>query len=242
MHHVARIGLANGAVATSTTLRRRWTVDGEDRHHLIDPGTGSPVRDGPRRRSTVIAGSAWVAEVLAKAVLLRGSAHPFDLIGGLSVDALAVDDAGRLVASEGFPTTSAPQCCPRPSKGALMTTTDDPTAGAGPRPAVQPPQRRKRRHPARRARRAIGAASVTGMLLFTGGLVATHRTGASSATTSASTTPTTAATTTTAATATTATTAASASQQTTTSTTSTTVAKAQASTPTTQADTSTQGS
>ena len=32
----------SGAAATSTTLRRRWLVDGEPRHHLIDPATGQP--------------------------------------------------------------------------------------------------------------------------------------------------------------------------------------------------------
>ena len=39
---LARIGLARGAVATSTTLRRSWRADGELRHHLIDPATRRP--------------------------------------------------------------------------------------------------------------------------------------------------------------------------------------------------------
>src|SRR5437764_951975 len=39
---LARLGLAGGAVATSTTLRRQWQVHGELRHHLIDPATGRP--------------------------------------------------------------------------------------------------------------------------------------------------------------------------------------------------------
>ncbi|MDQ6697001.1 MAG: FAD:protein FMN transferase [Actinomycetota bacterium] len=99
---VAHVGLADGALATSTTLRRTWRVDGEVRHHLIDPATGRP-SDTDLTSVTVVAGTAWVAEVLAKAVLLRGSAHPFDLVGGLSVDALAVDDRGRIAVSDGFP-------------------------------------------------------------------------------------------------------------------------------------------
>ena len=37
---LARVGLSDGAVATSTTLRRRWLIDGEPQHHLIDPRTG----------------------------------------------------------------------------------------------------------------------------------------------------------------------------------------------------------
>ena len=44
----------------------------------------------------MVAADAWVAEVLAKAVLLAGSAHPFDIIGGTGAQALAVDSQGRV--------------------------------------------------------------------------------------------------------------------------------------------------
>ena len=43
-----------------------------------------------------------MAEVLAKAVLLRGSAHPFDLLGGTAVEAIAVDRDGRVHATDGM--------------------------------------------------------------------------------------------------------------------------------------------
>ena len=95
------LGLHDGAVATSTTLRRRWEVDGEARHHLIDPGTGRP-SDTDLTLATVVAGQAWVAEVLAKAVLLRGLPHPFDLVGGTGAEALAVDTDGRVHVTPGF--------------------------------------------------------------------------------------------------------------------------------------------
>ena len=98
---IANIGIADGAVATSTTLRRRWTVEGEPHHHLIDPRTGEPA-DTDLNLVTVIAGTAWVAEVLAKAVLVRGSAHPFDLIDGRRAHALVVDDDGDIKVSDGF--------------------------------------------------------------------------------------------------------------------------------------------
>ena len=98
---IATVGIADGGVATSTTLRRRWIVDGEQRHHLIDPRTGEP-SDSDLNLVTVVAGTAWAAEVLAKAVLLRGSAHPFDIIEGSGAHALVVDDAGSVVASSGF--------------------------------------------------------------------------------------------------------------------------------------------
>ncbi|MEY2570733.1 MAG: FAD:protein transferase [Acidimicrobiaceae bacterium] len=98
---LANVGLLDGAVATSTTLKRAWNSDGERRHHLIDPTTGEPSTTDINL-VTVIAGDAWKAEVLAKAVLLRGSDHPFDIIGGTGAAALAVTDDGTILLSDGF--------------------------------------------------------------------------------------------------------------------------------------------
>jgi thiamine biosynthesis lipoprotein len=98
---IARLGLADGAVATSTTLRRQWRVDGEKRHHLIDPQTGLP-SDSDLALATVVAGQAWLAEVLAKAVLLAGSTHPFDIVEGTGAQALAIDHRGEVYATEGL--------------------------------------------------------------------------------------------------------------------------------------------
>ena len=75
------LGVADGAVATSTTLRRRWTVDGA---RATTSSTRGPA--SRRRRDlvavTVVAGEAWSAEVLAKAALLRGSERRSDLLDG----------------------------------------------------------------------------------------------------------------------------------------------------------------
>ena len=98
---VALLGLSDGAVATSTTLRRRWSVGGRPAHHLVDPRTGLP-SDTDVALATVVSGQAWTAEVLAKAVLLAGAAHPFDIVGGTGAEALAVDDDGRVAATPGL--------------------------------------------------------------------------------------------------------------------------------------------
>jgi FAD:protein FMN transferase len=98
---VALIGLHSGAVATSTTLRRRWTVEGQPRHHLIDPATGEP-STSDLELTTVIGAEAWIAEVLAKAVLLRGSARAFDIIDDHEVQVLTVDTAGVVRTTRGF--------------------------------------------------------------------------------------------------------------------------------------------
>lgn len=97
---LAVVTVTEGAVASSTTLKRRWTVDGERRHHLIDPRTGESA-DTDLDHVTVVAGSAWAAEVLAKAVLIRGSVHPFDLVEGVAA-ALVVTTSGDVLASDGF--------------------------------------------------------------------------------------------------------------------------------------------
>lgn len=98
---LARLGIADGAVATSTTLLRRWESKGAVRHHLIDPQTGRPA-DTDINFVSVVSGQAWVAEVLAKAVLLYGSPHQFDALGGTSGHGLAVDERGTVFATPGL--------------------------------------------------------------------------------------------------------------------------------------------
>lgn len=66
------VGLADGALATSSTMKRRWTdARGRTRHHLIDPRTGEPSTTELASVS-VIAGSAMIAEIHAKATLISG--------------------------------------------------------------------------------------------------------------------------------------------------------------------------
>jgi FAD:protein FMN transferase len=98
---LALIGLHAGGVATSTTLRRRWQVDGHTRHHLIDPRSGQP-SESDLDLASVVASEAWIAEALTKSVLLRGSAHAFDVIDGTGAEALAVDGSGQITTSDRF--------------------------------------------------------------------------------------------------------------------------------------------
>jgi thiamine biosynthesis lipoprotein len=67
----ARLSLGVGALATSSTLRRRWKAGGEEAHHLIDPRTMAPARS-PVVSATAVAASALEAEAGAKAILLLG--------------------------------------------------------------------------------------------------------------------------------------------------------------------------
>jgi len=64
--------LSSGALATSGRDRRRWRRNGQELHHLIDPGTGVPA-DRDLLRVTLVGPDAVAAEVWAKALFLVGS-------------------------------------------------------------------------------------------------------------------------------------------------------------------------
>jgi thiamine biosynthesis lipoprotein len=63
--------LAAGGLATSGRDRRRWSREGRQLHHLIDPATGQPA-DSDLLRVTAIAADAIDAEVAAKWLFLAG--------------------------------------------------------------------------------------------------------------------------------------------------------------------------
>lgn len=67
---IATVRTRGGGVATSTLAARTWEVDGEHRHHVIDPRTRKPVAIAPGSalQATVIAGSAAWAEAFATAL------------------------------------------------------------------------------------------------------------------------------------------------------------------------------
>lgn len=84
-----RVGIEEGAIATSSVTRRRW---GRDAHHLIDPRTSLPSRTGVAQ-ATAWAATCADAEVAAKDLLLTGEVA-LDRIPGV----LVLTD-GRVVTS-----------------------------------------------------------------------------------------------------------------------------------------------
>jgi thiamine biosynthesis lipoprotein len=99
---IALLGVADGAVATSSTLKRRWRIDGRWRHHLIDPATGRPATTD-LVQVTAVAAEGWQAEAYAKTVLLRGSARGLDVLPR-GVEVVAVRDDGVVLATPGITT------------------------------------------------------------------------------------------------------------------------------------------
>jgi thiamine biosynthesis lipoprotein len=97
---LARLDLEDGAVATSTTLLRRWEIDGRMQHHLIDPTTGRPA-ERAHVFATVVTGRTWTAEVLAKTLLVRPGPDPLVTLPD-HADGLLVDDSGRVTMSDGL--------------------------------------------------------------------------------------------------------------------------------------------
>ncbi len=72
---IAIVPLARGALATSGAGKRWWLVEGQRRHHLIDPRTGQPAEPSTTDATelilsaTALAPFCWQADVLAKLLL-----------------------------------------------------------------------------------------------------------------------------------------------------------------------------
>ena len=97
---IATFAPAHGAVATSSVLRRRWMVDGEPRHHLIDPGTGRPAETDVVA-ATACSTEAWWADVAAKVALMAGGDEAIDLLERLDTPGLIVTADGTLRTTNG---------------------------------------------------------------------------------------------------------------------------------------------
>ena len=89
-------------IATSGTSVHRWAHAGGDAHHLIDPRTRRPV-DTDVVQATVLAGSARVAEVLAKTAVIAGTDRAFGLLDRPGVHgALLLTRRGEIRATPGM--------------------------------------------------------------------------------------------------------------------------------------------
>lgn len=87
------LGLTHGAVATSTTRRRRWSTTAGEAHHLLDPRTGRPA-DTDRHTATVVAATAGAAEVLTKVALLAPWDQARSILDGWGAGAVVTTTDG----------------------------------------------------------------------------------------------------------------------------------------------------
>lgn len=86
-HTVAMVTLLGGGIATTSRVRRQWSVGDRLVHHVVDPSTGQPA-ERPWAAVTVVAGSGWRAEAIAKLAFLDGA------LGDHNAAALFVDEDG----------------------------------------------------------------------------------------------------------------------------------------------------
>lgn len=99
--------LRDAAVATSTTMRRRWRREGETLHHLIDPRTGRPAAAG-LLQVTVVAPSALEADVYAKTALILGAVEGLAWLVARRLSALLVGEQQVLTTPQWGPLEETP--------------------------------------------------------------------------------------------------------------------------------------
>jgi thiamine biosynthesis lipoprotein len=99
------VSLLHGAIATSTTRRRRWVQDGVERHHLLDPASGLPARSEVHS-ATVTAETCEVAEVAAKVALVLGRDRGTRFLAGRGLTGILVE-AGRSTPAGSWPAALA---------------------------------------------------------------------------------------------------------------------------------------
>ncbi len=87
------VAVGSGGVATSSTLSRVWTQDGDRRHHVIDPVSGECATTD-LAAVTVFARAGWEAEVHATAALLCGSERALAYLERHELDGIATTLGG----------------------------------------------------------------------------------------------------------------------------------------------------
>ncbi len=98
----SRVSLpSGGALATSSTQRRRWAHAGRDIHHVLDPRTGQPAA-AHWRTVSIAAGSCVEANTISTACIVRGHAAR-DWLAQLGHPARLVDRDGRVHLLGGWP-------------------------------------------------------------------------------------------------------------------------------------------
>lgn len=90
------LAISGGGIATSSVRSRRWTVDGLDRHHQIDPRVQT-CSTTDLSAVSVVAPTGWHAEVHATAALAVGSAEVVRYLDGHGLSGIAVSANGDRV-------------------------------------------------------------------------------------------------------------------------------------------------
>lgn len=98
----AMVEAENASVVTSGVYERAFTVDGVVYHHILDPATGKPVRNG-LASVTIVSDKSADGDALSTACFVLGEDAGMRLVESLAgVEALFIREDGTLAASKGL--------------------------------------------------------------------------------------------------------------------------------------------
>lgn len=95
-----RVSLNSGAVATSSSLRRRWATESGQAHHIIAPVTGRPA-EGSYVTAVVVARDAETADVLGTA-LIADADRTLPAVARFDADVMLQHADGRWLMTPGM--------------------------------------------------------------------------------------------------------------------------------------------
>jgi thiamine biosynthesis lipoprotein len=104
---IDRVALTDEAIATSSTLHRRWRSGGHWANHLIDPRTGESVANGVAS-VTVVSRSTMESDVMAKAALILGLREGPEFLETHGLAGLFVMENGRIFRTRKWPSSRHP--------------------------------------------------------------------------------------------------------------------------------------
>jgi thiamine biosynthesis lipoprotein len=99
--YFAFLDVTDTTVSTSGDYERFFVRDGVRYHHILDPGTGRPVRG--LRSTTIVCADGALADAISTAVMVLGRERGMALVEGLdAVEAVLVDEDARVHVSSGL--------------------------------------------------------------------------------------------------------------------------------------------
>ena len=103
-----RFRLDGQALVTSSSQGRRWSGNGGEHHHLLEPATGRPALSDVAS-VTVIDAEGWRAEALSKAAFLRGRHGALEMLPEFGAAGMVVGRDGTVEWTAGCGPFRAPE-------------------------------------------------------------------------------------------------------------------------------------
>jgi thiamine biosynthesis lipoprotein len=94
------VPVGDASLSTSGDYESYFVADGVRYHHILDPRTGWPARG--LRSATVVSPDATLADALSTALVALGPERALEVAARVGVEAVLVDDAGRVAVTPGL--------------------------------------------------------------------------------------------------------------------------------------------